>query len=62
MSEAIIKDASAVGEALVDAIGTVHRAVTPGETPRIVSLVPSVTELICDLGLAHWLVGRTAAR
>ncbi len=59
MSEAIIKDASAVGEALVDAIGTVHRAVTPGETPRIVSLVPSVTELICELGLAHWLVGRT---
>lgn len=45
--------------ALVDALGTVHRAVAAGETPRIVSLVPSVTELICDLGLAHWLVGRT---
>ncbi len=59
MSEAIIKDASAVGEALVDAIGTVHRALPAGETPRIVSLVPSVTELICELGLAHWLVGRT---
>jgi ABC-type Fe3+-hydroxamate transport system substrate-binding protein len=27
--------------------------------PRIVSLVPSVTELICDLGLAPRLVGRT---
>jgi len=27
--------------------------------PRIVSLVPSVTELICDLGLAGQLVGRT---
>ncbi len=45
--------------ALVDAIGTTHRAIAEGETPRIVSLVPSVTELICDLGLAHWLVGRT---
>ncbi len=44
---------------LVDALGTVHAVVRPGETPRIVSLVPSVTELICDLGLAHWLVGRT---
>jgi ABC-type Fe3+-hydroxamate transport system substrate-binding protein len=47
------------GSALVDAIGTIHRPVTAGDTPRIVSLVPSVTELICDLGLAHWLVGRT---
>lgn len=45
--------------ALIDAIGTAHRALAAGETPRIVSLVPSVTELICDLGLAHWLVGRT---
>ena len=28
-------------------------------SPRIVSLVPSVTELLCTLGLAPWLVGRT---
>jgi hypothetical protein len=27
--------------------------------PRIVSLVPSITELLVDLGLAPWLVGRT---
>ncbi len=27
--------------------------------PRIVSLVPSITELLCDLGLAGNLVGRT---
>ena len=59
MSGFVANDVSANGSALVDAIGTVHRAVTAGEAPRIVSLVPSVTELICDLGLAHWLVART---
>lgn len=31
---------------------------TPSE-PRIISLVPSLTELICDLGLSADLVGRT---
>lgn len=40
-----------------DAIGQLHvPAATP---PRIVSLVPSVTELLCELGLAGAIVGRT---
>ncbi|UCE32855.1 MAG: cobalamin-binding protein, partial [Burkholderiales bacterium] len=41
----------------VDAVGTVHRPA--GDDARIVSLVPSITELLCDLGLADRLVGRT---
>lgn len=40
-----------------DAIGRLH--VPSATPPRIVSLVPSVTELLCDLGLASALVGRT---
>ncbi|HEY8100264.1 MAG TPA: helical backbone metal receptor [Burkholderiaceae bacterium] len=45
---------------LTDAIGRQHQPVNIGTvTPRIVSLVPSITELLCDLGLQHWLVGRT---
>lgn len=40
-----------------DAAGTLH-APAHGEV-RIVSLVPSITELLCDLGLADRLVGRT---
>lgn len=43
--------------AFVDAVGTAHGPA--GEGARIVCLVPSITELICDLGLAAQLVGRT---
>lgn len=43
--------------ALIDDIGAVHR---PAEDEaRIVSLVPSITELIFALGLENQLVGRT---
>jgi len=41
---------------LTDALGTVH---TPDSAARIVCLVPSITELLCELGLADRLVGRT---
>lgn len=40
----------------IDALGQVHR---PAPGARIVSLVPSITELLCELGLAPQLVGRT---
>jgi ABC-type Fe3+-hydroxamate transport system substrate-binding protein len=40
-----------------DALGTLHERADG--SARIVSLVPSVTELVCDLGLAGQLVGRT---
>jgi hypothetical protein len=45
------------GAALVDAAGVTHAPAGPGA--RIVCLVPSITELLCDLGLAGSLVGRT---
>jgi ABC-type Fe3+-hydroxamate transport system substrate-binding protein len=41
---------------LVDALGHQHQ---PAPAARIVSLVPSITELLCELGLAGQLVGRT---
>jgi ABC-type Fe3+-hydroxamate transport system substrate-binding protein len=41
---------------LVDAVGRRH---APAPDARIVCLVPSITELLCDLGLAGKLVGRT---
>lgn len=44
---------------LIDALGREHHPVALQATPRIVSLVPSLTELLCDLGLAHCIVGRT---
>jgi ABC-type Fe3+-hydroxamate transport system substrate-binding protein len=43
--------------ALRDSTGTLHEPAGP--EARIVCLVPSITELICDLGLAGQLVGRT---
>jgi ABC-type Fe3+-hydroxamate transport system substrate-binding protein len=42
--------------AYLDALGTVHAA---DAHARIVTLVPSITELLCDLGLAAQVVGRT---
>lgn len=40
----------------IDAIGQAHAAAPQA---RIVSLVPSITELLCELGLAGQIVGRT---
>jgi ABC-type Fe3+-hydroxamate transport system substrate-binding protein len=42
---------------LRDALGTLHAPA--GADARIVSLVPSITELVCELGLSSRLVGRT---
>jgi ABC-type Fe3+-hydroxamate transport system substrate-binding protein len=41
---------------LIDALGQRHQ---PAPGARIVCLVPSITELLCELGLAGRLVGRT---
>lgn len=40
-----------------DAIGTLHYPTT--REPRIVCLVPSITELLSELGLSQYIVGRT---
>jgi ABC-type Fe3+-hydroxamate transport system substrate-binding protein len=51
---------AAARHALTDAIGQTHAPVDMARhPPRIVSLVPSITELLCDLGLTKYLVGRT---
>lgn len=42
---------------IADALGTVHPPAS--RDARIVSLVPSITELLCDLDLGAQLVGRT---
>ena len=41
---------------LIDAVGAQH---FPDPAARIVSLVPSLTELLCELGLGAQVVGRT---
>ncbi len=43
--------------ALLDAAGVIHEPT--GADARIVCLVPSITELLCYLGLADQIVGRT---
>ncbi len=44
-------------KAFADAAGVIHPPAMIA--PRIVCLVPSITELLCDLGLSPALVGRT---
>lgn len=48
---------SGSADKFIDAIG--HKHVRAGSDARIVSLVPSITELVADLGLTDQLVGRT---
>jgi len=43
---------------LVDAMGKPHQ-IADQASVRLVSLVPSITELLCDLGLSSLMVGRT---
>lgn len=46
-------------ESMPDARGTPHRRCDDRRALRIVSLVPSLTELLIDLGLGDAIVGRT---
>ena len=46
-----------MSKGFTDASGAAHPAA--GDGARIVCLVPSITELLCDLGLTTALVGRT---
>ena len=47
----------AIMEVRTDALGAAHTKAKANA--RIVSLVPSITELLCDLGLQDQIVGRT---
>jgi ABC-type Fe3+-hydroxamate transport system substrate-binding protein len=51
-----MNSSTSLSSPLVDALGQRH---APASGPRIVCLVPSITELLCELGLASQLVGRT---
>jgi ABC-type Fe3+-hydroxamate transport system substrate-binding protein len=53
-----LSEAAPDPDLLTDAAGTRHAPA--GQAARIVSLVPSVTELLFDLGLGAQTVGRTA--
>ncbi|HCU91021.1 MAG TPA: cobalamin-binding protein [Gammaproteobacteria bacterium] len=46
-----------ITEVRTDAVGAAHKKAQ--SSARIISLVPSITELLCDLGLAQQIVGRT---
>lgn len=52
-------DTSITPRMLTDAVGVEHAVIGADQSVRIVCLVPSITELLCDLGLAKYLVGRT---
>ncbi len=51
------RPADQIDEGRADATGRRHTVA--GDNARIVSLVPSLTELLVDLGLGQQLVGRT---
>jgi len=55
-SQRCFNSAMTISAPLIDAIGQRH---VPAKDARIVCLVPSITELLCELGLAPQLVGRT---